>query len=58
MNDTTRLDRIERAVEKLTSRQETLIKDLERYKGFWGGIMLACSAVWAFITLAVDMGSN
>ena len=51
MSDDDRIAALEAAVDKLTGRVDTAIQDLERYKGFWGGIMLIISAMWAaFIT--------
>jgi len=53
-----RLERVEIAIEKLAENQQKLIRDLERYKGIWGGIMLTCSAIWAFVLGMVKLNGS
>ena len=34
----------------LMAQQNQTNKELSKYRGFWGAIMLVASAIWAFIT--------
>ena len=40
-------------VSELKVKQDDLIRELSRYKGFFGGVMLAVSAVTALISLGI-----
>lgn len=48
-----KLDALEKDVKKIEAAQEKMMQELSKYKGFFGGIMLAASAVGACFTLVL-----
>lgn len=41
-------DEFRKVIESINGMKE----ELSKYRGFWGGIIIVCSALWAFLTLA------
>ena len=48
LQDKARLERDEKQSEKL----DTILSELNRYKGFIGGILFICGAIWTFVKMA------
>ena len=46
-----RLERLEKEVDDIQQTQIQILKELERYKGFWGGIIIVGTAVAACVSL-------
>lgn len=38
----------------IIGQQNEMSKELSKYRGFWGAIMLVASAIWAFVAVAWD----